>query len=296
MEKTEPELEKEKMKLIKDFKSNSFLKVAWVNKKSKDKWDPIIKQLATMVHELEIESVAAGQRRCAWSSRDGDDYLKFTKECAEKDLLVLPAIYTGKWQGFAHQTVEYIKGKPFNVSCIVARTNDDLMKFYNAYHNGDHITQGDLLGFPDCCIEFFNKHWMKGFFDPMWQIALNSDGETWGNVKRTHIKIHPYSNPILRYLGLRIGFHIPCSFNCEKTIELSKERMGLIKDNDIVYLLNALLSMPMEWNVYHGIAIVKTPIFYLIYNSVPSMEKYTININGSFYPKEGAPHLKEKKL
>ena len=83
-----------------------------------------------------------------------------------------------------------------------------------------------------------------------------------------------YSNPLLRYIGIRVGFHIPCSFNCNETIKIGKERMGLCKDKSIKKYLKYFLSMKMEWNCYHGIAIIKTPIFWIVYNSLPTEKNF----------------------
>jgi hypothetical protein len=101
-------------------------------------------------------------------------------------------------------------------------------------------------------------------------------------------KTHPYSIPIMRYIGIRVGFHIPCSFSCSDTIDIADQRLSIAQDKDLVKLLIALLSMPMTWEVYKGVAIVKTPIFYILTQSIPTTEKYEIKIDGEFIPREAA--------
>jgi hypothetical protein len=52
--------------------------------------------------------------------------------------------------------------------------------------------------------------------------------------------------------------------------------------------------MPMSWDVYHGIAEIRTPIFYLIVPSVPTAERHIIEFVSmpSFIPKESAKGMR----
>lgn len=268
------------MKLIENFEQDSFLDIIWVSEKAKSVWKPVIDKCSEMVQDLEIDSVEEGQRKCAWRSINENDLPRFSIALAERGLIVLPIKYTGTWEGFSHKTLEVIPGKPKNVYTIIARNHKDAIEFRNYHEAGDHDGQGKMLGFPKCCRDAFKKHWGDGYFDPIWQISKNIDS--------FNTEPHPYSNPVLRYIGLRVGFHIPCSFNCKDTIGLSEERLELAKkkDPDLVKLLEALLSMPMSWEVLHGVAIVSTPIFYIKTSSVPSTEKFRLDLSGSFIPKE----------
>ena len=63
----------------------------------------------------------------------------------------------------------------------------------------------------------------------------------------------------------------------------------MLLDEETRILLVSLLRMPMSWSVYRGIAIVKTPIFTVLTQSVPSKEHLTINLRGDFYPVETQP-------
>jgi len=281
------------MKLIPDFKITPFTRIAWVSTAAKNTWAGVIQQCATMVNELEIESVAAGQRNCAWSTIRREALPDFIKRCADKGLIVMPIKWVGSFpgNGFLHYTP---KGDS-QAYCIIARHLDHAIKFRDAFEAGDHEAQGGQLGFPACCSKAFTENWKAGFFDPIWQAAY--DGPEKMKVSENEIFtvlsvqkktfIHPYSNPLLRYIGLRVGFHIPHNFNCHETITAGIERLSLAKDRELVKLLEALLSMPMRAELFHGILTVKTPLFHLITYSVPTEEKYTIEVAGKFIPKEG---------
>ena len=265
------------MQLIKDFSIDPFLRTIWVSAEAKKTWESAIRDCADLVSELELLSVAKEQRKCGWQSISIQQLPSFEKRCAEMGLTTLIVRYSAPLDGFAHkfQPVTKIDNNT-NTPVIFAKKLEDALNYRRAYEVGNHDAQGEFLGFPICCRQFFNWVW-PDYYDPIGQIKDKDNP-------------HPFSNPLLRYIGLRLSFHIPCSFHCEKTIEIGKQRMSLAKEIDpnLAMLLEALLSMPMSWDVKGGIAVVRTPIFYIITSSVPSAEKYLVEIKGNFYPKESA--------
>jgi hypothetical protein len=280
------------MKLIENFNMTPFTRTAWVSSAAKQTWEQAIQDCAALVSELEIESVAAGQRPCSWQTMKRESLPDFVKRCAEKGLSVLPVKWIGDLNGFLHYTPE---GNT-SVYNIIARKLEDALRFREAFEKGDHEAQGEMLGFPKCCREAFAANWKAGYFDPIWQSAISDYPLTMPEENRLRtIDAHPFSNPLLRYIGLRVGFHIPHSFRCADTIAAGIERLSLAKDQGLVKILESLLSMPMRAELFHGILTVRTPLFYLITYSVPTEEKYIIEVNGDFIPKEGAwPGLAKK--
>jgi hypothetical protein len=59
-------------------------------------------------------------------------------------------------------------------------------------------------------------------------------------------------------------------------------------DKALADILQGLLSMPMSWDVYHGVAVVRTPIFDLIVPSVPAAERHVVELvsDPPFMPRE----------
>jgi hypothetical protein len=257
------------MELIKGFNLTSFTQVSWVSQGARDKWEPTVNACSQMVQDLEILSVKHGHRACAWRTVSRQSLPEFIQQCAEMNLIVLPVRWVGGWEGFIHHTPE----GDSNAYCIIAREMQDALAYLKAFQAGDNVKQGEMLGFPKCCCEFFQKNWAAGYFDPVWQMA-GRDAP------------HPLSNPLLRYIGLRVGFHIPCSFNCSETIKLSELRLKIAPDQDLAKLLVALLSMPMTWSALHGQAVVRTPLFYLVTQTVPTLTEYKMELPGSFMPRE----------
>jgi len=278
------------MKLIKNFNLTSFTQISWVSQVARDKWENVVTACSQMVQDLEILSVKHGHRRCAWRTISRQSLPGFSQKCAAMGLTVLPVRWVGAWEGFIHHTPE----GDSNVYCVISRELNDALEYLDAFNRGDNVKQGELLGFPKCCCEFFAKNWTAGYFDPIWQMAYSGPAsmdcgrETVTPLSTRVSKVHPHSNPMLRYIGLRVGFHIPCSFHCDATIAMAKDRLRIAPDQDLVKLLTAMLSMPMSWSALHGQAVIKTPIFYLITQTVPTLEEYIIELPGEFMPREAA--------
>ena len=270
------------MNLINDFPAIEAHRIIWINSQAQDKWEGAITQISQEVQLMEIRSVLEGNRQCATITIKPEMLVKYHADYP--DLIFSVLRNTAPFEGFSHRHGEPEPGKPFLIHCVMGKTKEVVNEFRQAFAGGNHKTQGRLLGFPECCTEFFTQAWKGGYFDPIWQAALNSGSE--GSYNRLEVKnAHPYSNPLLRYIGIRIGFHIPHSFCCEKTIEIARNRMRLMDEN-LRPIAEAMLSMPMEWDVNHGIAQIKTPIFWIITGSIPVEENYRVCIKGNFTPRE----------
>lgn len=278
------------MKLIPGLDLDFIMRIIWVSKEAKDVWANVIPQISTLINNLEVESVIRGHRPVTWQTIDETHYMNYqAKAWEDMGLVSMPIKKVGQFGGFAHKHAPVVEGQPCNVCVIVAKNSSDLLKFKEAFEANDNYTQGLLLGYPECCSQFFCDMWPKGYFDPIWQVAENSgENIVWRRKNIIRIKGNPLSNAVLRYLGLRACFHIPCSFNCQASIRTAEQRLALGEEinSDLIKLLRALMRMPHSWDSYHGIAVVRSPIFYVITASVSSAERYVVEIEGDFIPKE----------
>jgi len=259
------------MKLIKNFALVPFGRLLWFNLPAKREWDPVIKKLNVKIQELEMLSVVKNQRPCGTVTLDPHDILDYEKKYPE--LIFKPIRNVKKFQGFAHKHETAGPKDPFYSHYVASKSLISATMFKDAYWSGDHHTQGRLLDFPECCRNFFYETWSKGYIDPTAQMAGKDNP-------------HPWCNPLLRYIGVRVSFHLPCSFNCKPTIELAEKRLSLLENEDQKILIKALLSMPMEWDCWHGAVQIKTPIFWCISHSTPCEDRHVIKIKGDFIPKE----------
>ena len=83
-------------------------------------------------------------------------------------------------------------------------------------------------------------------------------------VTPTHIEIPQVSkcNILLRWVGPRIVFHLPCSFDCRPTVELADKFTQIARDagfHQEMDWLEEMLSWHVEWSALNGIAEIMTP-------------------------------------
>ena len=91
---------------------------------------------------------------------------------------------------------------------------------------GNHKELGILLGYPPCCAEFFAKHEpeeSKDKNDYINPILENSEG----------FEFPFYNNIFIRDFDITLLNHFPCSLLCEKSLELAKNHLNIIKKYDL---------------------------------------------------------------
>lgn len=269
------------MVVLSEFKSPSFSRVIWKSYESKKKYQKLLSDISFFVSKLEVASVAVGHRRAAWQTIAEENISGFAKMVSELGLLAVPVKRVAKFDGFAHRHEMPKKNELGNLCVIVSKSLDVIDRFRTAIERGNNITQGKLLGYPTCCCSFFDSVWGKGYYDPIWQMAEASCNVE--KVSERHLKVvgHPYCNALLRYVGPRAGFHIPCSFNCEHTIEANGKRMELAEELDwkLAVELEEMLRWPVVWSALNGIGQVETEHFYIVFQSVPVIEKYVVEVS-----------------
>ncbi|MBA7595642.1 hypothetical protein ES703_02607 [subsurface metagenome] len=235
-------------------------------------WKNALGRAGDIARRVEYEAVVRGLRQADvvhLTQRDWDTQIKrFTKD----DLYYVPILRTKRYEGFSHRFYPVEKmGEDTMVYGVIARSLEDAKLFAEAHRTrpSDHRTIGKLLGYPDCCIDFFIETFPKGILDPVAEIK--HDGE------------NPMLNQMLRYFGPRIAPHFPCSFTCpeaEKFAESIYEIM-LDLDSDLSQRVLDILSMPAVWSLYKSIIQVTTPLFTGICNGYWS-ERKTVIWRGDF--------------
>lgn len=79
---------------------------------------------------------------------------------------------------------------------------------------------GNILGYPECCAEFFIRN-LEEQSEKQMDFVLPALNE---------LKYFPFINNIaIRYFGIRILSHFPCSFDCEKSKKLGKKYFEIIE-------------------------------------------------------------------
>lgn len=206
------------------------------------------------------------------------------------DKIIIPLGKEGIGESYASTSVAIRNGR---FQYRVAITSAPKVKeWLRAWEKNDIGAIGHLLGFPSCCIDFFLKYWVEqSFVDTTWEMALKTWNPDLGIIKEPLVNTlqgpsSPENNILLRWLGLRLVSHLPCSFNCEKTKEIAnknKENFKKLNYHDELEWLMELLSYPVEWSAKNGIAEIITPILRISSRTDATGEKYTVKLSGIEY-------------
>jgi len=281
--------------LIDRFHMPSFVRTIWVSPEAKETYGHLLKRGANVFRRLEVASVVHGIRQVALIDITPEDLPHEAAKLAELNLTLVPVQQVDSGADFAHYSPP-AKSGTWLYRCVVARNIENTVIFCKAKIEGDHATLGRLLGYPECCAQFFAEVWGNGIFDPIWQIATNSLETGLPNqdaaIRLIRVNDKNITNPLLRYVGIRTVPHIPHSFLCPASQEVAHQWTQLGRDEgegEVINIIEDMLHWPMEWSVLHGIAEIRTPIFKVAIASLPTTEKWTVQLVGKqiAYPIRG---------
>lgn len=201
--------------------------------------------------------------------------------------------HSGDWEGNGNYTWRAIITKPENVNrwkdIWTIRTHD--------VNLGEYLI-GRALGYPDCCSKFFTQIWIKDTnIDTTWQQALctihkveQDDKETWRfpQTNITHIELSEttpiWSNNLLRWAGMKLVTHLPCSFDCKETKRIALENLGIAAKHGFgneYKMLCDIMDWDVTWTAQYGIATIDTPIFTIYTATDITTEKYVVHKKGT---------------
>lgn len=268
-----------KMELINDFDVFPFTQIIWNDPDAEDEWGLTVNRARSLHNELEYEMVKHGHRRCATVHIMPRNYDVVIERIMLDGLVWLPIQRSKSYSGFSHRHFpvnELDSGS--TVYGVLARNKDDAEAFRaaSACKPVDHRKIGELLGFPECCTEYFNNTFGQ-IYDPVFQTAENSPHETINDTTLV-VDMHIATQQMLRYVGFRLTSHFPCSLDCKASIEVGKVWYNLAKEVDPKGLdaLEKILLLPGRWSVLHGVAVVTTEPFTVLSNSMPTRQRWDV--------------------
>lgn len=277
-----------KPEMVEGLEPYPFVNLFYNSHRSIEEWKQKVTRAVSLHNKAEYITVKEGLRACATIHLNPNDYDKMIERITKDGLVWLPIQRTKKYSGFAHRhyPVDQLDANS-SVYGVLAKRLEDAEAFREASSGTtekptDHETIGKLLGFPQCCSEFFNEIW-PDFVDPVFQTAERTSGSEWLSENEIQVKIQPETNQMLRYAGFRIGSHFPCRLDCEETIKTAKmwiDTMKSISEEGTKDLMD-ILSLPGKWSVLKGIALVETEHFTIMTNSMPTKGKWTVYWEGS---------------
>jgi hypothetical protein len=255
-----------------------FTRVQWVSQKAQEVWGKRFNAISNESHRVELETVLKGARRIAMCSMD-------IKTFNDLDLASYPLVAKildvhSVGDPFAATISTPKQGEPFLLRTVIG-TPKWVSCFMEAKADKDDRCVGELLGYPVCCTEFFEKHWKNmGELDLTWA-AMGIPGSRGVVVPCTLL------NPMYNRLGTRVIVHMPCSMHCEPSTLMAHEYLMFWKEQEREWL-EEILSWPVEYSALHGAAEIRTPILKIIHETNHTKSEFLVQFPGEGYPAEGA--------
>jgi SAM-dependent methyltransferase len=253
--------------------------------------------------------VAYGVRSCCQTIVGVGELESWADSCSERGLSILPLQMMGRSRNsYSNSSHRYSgssklesEAKEQSSYRVVMGDSHSVQEFRDEWARNNHGKLGDLLGYPSCCGEFFQRVWIREkFIDTTWPMALNSVESKDASTEYVEVTGPPQANILWRWTGLRMVPHLPCSFNCRYTVQLGIKMVELGKKIGYEQEMNWLgdiLSWPVEWSALHGIAEIKNPLLKVSTRTDATPKKYVLRRKSEVLPDEAEsgllfPHLR----
>lgn len=251
--------------------TGSYTSLNWKSPTSRDAWSEWFNRMSHAKSEAEWRSVLDSEtdRKAAIIHINNHNREDWLERVGENDLHYREIRYSEPYGGFAHEFSPTDKSDPNRITYSVIAENADIadkMKEAELEMGGAerHDVVGELLGFPKCCRNFFANDWMEeGIRDPMYEISCNTESSEKidDNPNKIIVKDPNVGTNIMwRYFGISYITHMPCSWECEDSIELARNRYRIMSENgygEEADRINEWLQQPFDWSGYHGQAHIQ---------------------------------------
>jgi hypothetical protein len=277
-----------------NYRPEEFTRLSWATAEAEVVWEPRIRRINACVEQLEWASILEGVRACALRFVHPNELQALSAKVEAHGLTVVTLEETAVVNGYVSARRTPRAGEPFDYWCAIGRPSD-VQLIQAAHFSHDEATIGHLLGYPTCCTEFFNRVWIEeGFIDTTWPMARNTAGKR--SITSTHVEIAEASrcNVLLRWIGPRIVFHLPCSFDCQSTIKLADRFTEIARSagfHQEMDWLEEMLRWPVEWASLHGLAEIRTPVGTISTSTDATAERYRVSYNRAGFSEKTDGHI-----
>jgi hypothetical protein len=258
----------------------------WVSDDAQRLWQPRFSRISNAYLDVERHNVESGFRESYLTPVQTTNLFDMHKWADDRGLeLVMLGKEGTSTASYSSKSKSYEHGNPFTVRCSITLPKNR-RDWIDAWNLGDNETIGRLLGYPKCCRDWFKYYWQDNqWIDdilPMYENGGYSSDGPW------------QLNFFYRYMGARLVSHMPCSFNCEESLEIAKHNHNLMKELGYVEeaeWIEEIFNWPVRWSSLHGIAEIRCPIFKLSHKTDFLAEEFIVDKDGDRYPEEGASGL-----
>lgn len=287
---------------------------AWSSRRAMDVWAPRVDRCVKAWATLERESVGRARNAGLFFATAAE--LPALREWADsRRLAVLSVSFEGASRGaYSSSSRPFEPGGQWRARLVVGQMRPETLEAQQAFMDRDEVALGQLLGYPRCCAEFYERFWKRdGWLDTTWPMAGNTTWQTVDGVLGLERAVTTRgercleeraivpaaaspceANILLRWLGIRLVPHLPCSFSCQASAAMGARWAALATEiglEEESAWLREMLSWPVEWTALHGIAEVKTPVLKVMTRTDASAHRWAVQREGTVYPVEGATGL-----
>ena len=267
------------MSRIVPFEPEPFTRIIW-RWGAPAKYRVAVEKASGLAHKAEYQMVVQGYRPCDVVHIYPETMYEQLNQFEKDGLYFIPIRKAKRVSGFAHKFYEPTKPSEVMIYGVVSRKYLDAKKFAEAHkaYRCDHYTVGKLLGYPECCIRFFCKHFTSGMYDLIPLI----EGE----------QKYPELNIMLRYFGVRAIPFFPCRWDCDEAKKFADKFVSLMREEDpkTTDLILELLEMPCRWSMNKAVIQVDHLLFIGLANGFwldHPVEKWWRGGDGSFASRWG---------
>ena len=206
-------------------------------------WTPRLKVATALWSALERGSVAVSYRPSALLTVSGVEVPELSYWARENGLFTTVLGTTTLPRSYSAGVVS--QGTPgFRV---VIHHQGMETAWFDAWKNDDIEAIGKLLGYPKCCRDYFAATWGKKSKDGTLQMSGDGNGPV---------------NIYLRWLGVRLIPHLPCSSHCKGSLIFQENMKSLAHSLGLDWqlrIVERILDWPLMYTALHGILEVTTP-------------------------------------
>jgi hypothetical protein len=261
-----------------DFQLPEWTRTIWNSQSIKENWETRLSRVSNAFVDIERKTVLAGIKPSCLVNLSPQEIPQILMELAGTPYTVVPLSKTNPASSYQSSGGTYDPNQPTHYRATITRL-ELAADWKAAWAASDDRRIGELLGFPSCCIDFFQKYWVEEkMLDTSWAMSqTGTEGPRECNI-------------LWRWLGVRAVSHLPCSFNCAGTYQLARQNIDFgrsIGYQQEMDWLEEILDWPVQWNALHGIAEIKTPILKISTRTDATADTVIVNRQGFSYPADG---------
>lgn len=243
------------------------MRVQWASEDLKKLWVPRISEIQNMLTATELWSVAHGMRRGAIAHAiiGGSGWHDLSTFAKEHNLVLTP-FGVSSVEDYSNSVKPPTVGDPVMLRIFVSKEGVEVPRTDREW--------GEVLGYPECCREFFEEHWVKRGRHELGLYQCQSLVSA-----PISIPINVTHNILLRFLGVRPVFHLPCSYECAPTAEHAhkyKELSISLGFAEQYSWMLELLNQPFVVNSKNGIGEITHPFFRLMFDTDQSPNTWEV--------------------